>query len=150
MREVEIIAVGKLKEPYLREAENSFRQEISKKIPCRILTVQDEKTKDGAGLKEMDRVKEKEGFKIEHFLDPKAMVIVMDLKGKELNTKAFSDLILETLELDQKIQIIIGGSWGISDGVLQRAKKKITFSKMTYPHQLFRIMVLEELSRALL
>ncbi len=150
MREIEIIVVGKLKESYLRDAEDYFRQQLSKRIKCTIISVQDEKTKDGAGIKDLDRVKEKEGQKIERFIDSKAMLMAMDLQGKTMSSRAFSKLIQETLDNEIKVQIIIGGSLGISKGVLERSKKKITFSKMTYPHQLFRIMVLEELSRALM
>ncbi len=147
MKEIEIIAVGKLKESYLRDAENYFRQELSRQVNCKITTVQDEKTKDGAGLKDVERVKEKEGKKIEHLLDPKAMVIAMDLNGKEMSSSIFKKLILENIYDEKKIQIIIGGSLGIAEGVLKQSNKKITFSKMTFPHQLFRIMLLEELNR---
>lgn len=149
MKEIEIIAVGKLKEAYLRDAEHYFIKNISKRISFRIIIVSDEKTKDGASKKEMDRVKAKEGQKIEAILDSKAIVLAMALQGKSLSSQDFSKLILETVDLGLKIQIIIGGSLGISDAVLDRSQKKITFSKMTYPHQLFRIMVLEELSQAL-
>ncbi len=150
MREIEIIAVGKLKEEYLRNGENYFQKELSKKIAFRIITVADEKTKDGAGFKEVDRVKNKEGEKILNYIDSKAMVMAMDLGGREMKSSAFRELIHEALYDGVKIQIIIGGSLGISDEVLKKTNKRISFSKMTYPHQLFRIMLLEELSHALM
>ena len=150
MREIEIIAVGKFKEEYLRNAENYFQKELSKRITFRIITLMDEMTKDGAGIKEVDRVKRKEGEKIQRHIDSKAMVIAMDLGGKEVKSPAFKQLINEALYDNGKIQIIIGGSLGISEEVLKKTSKKITFSKMTYPHQLFRIMLLEELCHALL
>ena len=88
MREIEIIAVGKLKEEYLRNGENYFQKELSKKIAFRIITVADEKTKDGAGFKEVDRVKNKEGEKILNYIDSKAMVMAMDLGGREMKSSA--------------------------------------------------------------
>lgn len=149
MRQIEIIAVGKLKENYLKDAEQFFRQEISKKVMIKIIAVPDEKTKDGAGIKEITRVKEKEGQKILPYLDAKAMIMVMDLQGKEVKSVAFQKAINDTFFDGQKLQIIIGGSLGLSLEVLEKAKMKIAFSKMTYPHQLFRIMVLEELNQSL-
>ena len=77
------------------------------------------------------------------------MVMAMDLKGKTFSSSEFSKVIQKNLSDETKVQIVIGGSLGISDSILNKAQKRITFSKMTYPHQLFRIMVLEELSRAL-
>ena len=145
--EITIIAVGKLKEDYLQDAEKSFVRELAKRWPLRVVEVKDEKTKDGASEKELQRVKNLEGKGIMKHLDPRARIIAMDISGKCVSTLEFQRVLETYMDEGTKVQFIIGGSLGISDEVLSRAHQRISFGKMTYPHQLFRIMLLEEISR---
>lgn len=146
--EITIIAVGKLKEDYLQDAEKSFVRELAKRWPLRVVEVKDEKTKDGASEKELQRVKNLEGKGIMKHLDPRARIIAMDISGKSVSTQEFQRILEACVDEGTKVQFIIGGSLGISDEVLSTAHQRISFGRMTYPHQLFRIMLLEEISRA--
>lgn len=149
MMEIRLIAVGKLKEPYLRAAEEQLQKMVGKKVPMRIIEVPDEKTREQASEKEMDKVKDLEGQRILKQLDPKGQIYVMDLSGKKIKTKAFQGLVKEAIVDGTSLQLVIGGSLGLSKDVLKVAKGRISFGEMTYPHQLFRIMLLEELKKCL-
>ena len=142
--EIEVITVGKLKEAYLREAEEVYLMAIGRNCKIRVLELKDEKTKDGAGQKELSRVKDLEGEGILKKLDAKAMIIAMDIGGRKVSTAEFRDT-LDKVGPEGKVQFVIGGSLGLSENVLQMATKSISFGEMTYPHQLFRIMLLEEI-----
>lgn len=117
---------------------------IGRNCKIRVLELKDEKTKDGAGQKELSRVKDLEGEGILKKLDTKAMIIAMDIGGRKVSTGEFRDT-LDKIGPEGKVQFVIGGSLGLSENVLQMATKSISFGEMTYPHQLFRIMLLEEI-----
>lgn len=142
---IEIIVIGKLKEEYLRKAEATFVQNIGKASSIKIIELKDEKTKDGAGEKELTRVKDLEGQSVLKYLDAKATSIAMDISGKKVTSSQFRDEIDKVRNLEGKIQFVIGGSLGLSENVLSKVTKRISFGSMTYPHQLFRIMLLEEI-----
>lgn len=147
--EIDIIAVGKLKENYLRSAQESLLKLLNHRARISVIEIKDEKTKEGASLKELERVKNLEGKSILKHLDSRGKIIAMDLRGK----KTTSDALKKMLEMEamdgQKIQFIIGGSLGISEEVLDMAHRRISFGSMTYPHQLFRVMLLEELTKSI-
>ena len=147
--EIDIIAVGKLKENYLRSAQESLLKLLSHRARISVIEIKDEKTKEGSSLKELERVKNLEGKSILKHLDSRGKIIAMDLRGK----KTTSDALKKMLEMEamdgQKIQFIIGGSLGISEEVLAMAHRRISFGDMTYPHQLFRVMLLEELTKSI-
>jgi len=145
--DIEIIAIGKLKEEYLRKAEATFIRSIGKVSSIRLIELKDEKTKDGAGEKEILRVKELEGQSIQKYLDAKATSIAMDICGKKVTSSQFRDEMDKARSLEGKIQFVIGGSLGLSEKILNQVTKRISFGEMTYPHQLFRIMLLEEIQK---
>lgn len=143
--EIRILCVGKLKEDYLREAEEKLSKAIGKKVKISICEVADEKTKEGASEKEMEKVKTVEGQKMLKHLLPGGKVIAMDLRGKKLKSVKFKQMMSKIMDEEPVVQFIIGGSLGISKEILAKAHQKISFGDMTYPHQLFRIMLLEEI-----
>lgn len=144
---INIICVGKLKEKYWVMAENEYSKRLSRFVKLNLIQLPDEKL---TGNDSLDNIaKEKEGEKIISKIPKNSFVIAMDIKGKQLSSEEFSKQI-ENLSITGKsnITFIIGGSIGISDSVLKKADKKISFSKMTFPHQLFRIMLLEQIYRS--
>ncbi len=145
--EIEIIVIGKLKEDYLRKAEATFVRSIGKASSMKIIELKDEKTKDGAGEKELHRVKDLEGQSVLKYLDTKATTIAMDISGRKVTSSQFRDEMDKVRSQEGKIQFVIGGSLGLSENVLNKVTKRISFGSMTYPHQLFRIMLLEEIQK---
>lgn len=145
---ITIITVGKLKEKYLKEAIEEYSKRLGRYCKLEIVELADEKTPDNASEKEEEAIKEKEGQGILSKIKDNMFVIAMDLKGKQLTSEEFANYI-ENLGVmgDSNIAFIIGGSLGISKSVLARANYKLCFSKMTFPHQLFRVMLLEQIYR---
>lgn len=146
--EISIITVGKLKEDYLRKAQEIFLKEIGNRIRIRVIEVKDEKTKENASEKELSRVKNLEGSGIMKHLDLKGKIIAMDISGRRTTSETLRKMLTDEWADESKIQFIIGGSLGISDEVLNLAHKRVSFGPMTYPHQLFRVMLLEELTKS--
>ncbi|ACQ52682.1 23S rRNA (pseudouridine(1915)-N(3))-methyltransferase RlmH [Clostridium botulinum] len=146
---ISIISVGKIKEKFLKAAIDEYSKRLSKYCKLNIIEVPDEKTPDNASLKEENIIKEKEGTLILKHIKDNSFVIALDLKGKSIASEEFSDLI-ENCRLtgNSTIAFVIGGSLGLSEQVLSRANYRLSFSKMTFPHQLFRVMLLEQVYRA--
>ncbi|WP_238918930.1 23S rRNA (pseudouridine(1915)-N(3))-methyltransferase RlmH [Clostridium sp. YIM B02555] len=145
---ITIITVGKIKEKYLRDAIDEYSKRLGRYCKLDIVELADEKTPDNASEKEEEAIKEKEGLGILSKIKDNMFVIAMDLGGKQLTSEEFSSYI-ENLGVtgNSNIAFIIGGSLGISKSVLARANYKLCFSKMTFPHQLFRVMLLEQIYR---
>lgn len=143
-----IITVGKLKEKYLKDAVEEYSKRLSRYCKINIVEVQDEKTPENASKKDEDIIKEKEGSRISKHISDSMYVVAMDLKGNTMTSEQFSDLIGNLgLQGRSNIAFIIGGSLGVSKEILQRADYKLCFSRMTFPHQLFRVMLLEQIYR---
>lgn len=148
MLEIRILSVGKLKEKYLTSAQESLIGKISKRHKISLIEIKDEKTIDGAGAKEEERVRYTEGQRILSAMKEKGRVIVLDVSGKLVNEDYWSKKIRGYDEGNGLIYLVIGGSLGISKEVLQISDERVSFSRMTYPHQLFRIMLLQEIAEA--
>ncbi|WP_461207018.1 23S rRNA (pseudouridine(1915)-N(3))-methyltransferase RlmH [Clostridium sp. DL1XJH146] len=145
---ITIICVGKLKEKYLKAAIDEYSKRLSRYCKLDIIEVSDEKTPDGASLKDEEIIKGKEGDKILKHIKDNAFVIAMDLNGKNLTSEEFAEFIKDAGVMGKSnLVFIIGGSLGLSKKVLQRSNYKLCFSKMTFPHQLFRVMLLEQVYR---
>ena len=145
---ITLITVGKIKEKFLRDAIDEYSKRLSKYCKLEIIEVSDEKTPDNASEKEELQIKEKEGSKILSKIKDNAYVIAMDLKGKNLSSEEFSSFIDNCgIQGHSNLVFVIGGSLGLSKDVLNRANYKLCFSKMTFPHQLFRVMLLEQIYR---
>lgn len=145
---ITIITVGKLKEKYLKDAIDEYSKRLSRYCKLDIIELPDEKTPDNASEKEELAIKEKEGQAILNKIKDNMFVIAMDLGGKQLMSEEFAGYI-DNLGVtgNSNIAFVIGGSLGISKSVLARANYKLCFSKMTFPHQLFRVMLLEQVYR---
>ncbi|WP_459479733.1 23S rRNA (pseudouridine(1915)-N(3))-methyltransferase RlmH [Clostridium saccharoperbutylacetonicum] len=145
---ITIITVGKIKEKYLRDAIDEYSKRLGRYCKLDIVELSDEKTPDNASEKEEEAIKEKEGQGILSKIKDNMFVIAMDLGGKQLTSEEFSNYI-DNLGVtgNSNIAFIIGGSLGISKSVLARANYKLCFSKMTFPHQFFRVMLLEQIYR---
>lgn len=146
---ISIITVGKLKEKYLKMAIDEYSKRLSRYCKLEIIELQDEKTPENASEKEEELIKEKEGRAILAKIKDNAYVVALDLKGKELTSVELSEFISDCgLRGNSNIVFVIGGSLGIAKEVLKRADYKLCFSKMTFPHQLFRVMLLEQIYRS--
>ncbi|ONI43909.1 23S rRNA (pseudouridine(1915)-N(3))-methyltransferase RlmH [Candidatus Epulonipiscium fishelsonii] len=146
---LDIVCVGKLKEKYLLEGIQEYSKRLSKYCKMQIIEIADEKTKDGASANEENIIKQKEGEKILRAIKENSYIVALDLKGEMLTSEQFADFIQKRgLNRDSYITFIIGGSLGISKDVLSKAHYTLCFSKMTFPHQLFRVMVTEQIYRA--
>lgn len=146
---ITLITVGKLKEKYLKEAIKEYSKRLGRYCKLNIIELADEKTPDNASEKDELLIKEKEGKTILSKVRETDYVIALDLGGKDLTSEEFSKFIDRcAVTGNSNITFIIGGSLGLSDEVRRRANYKLCFSKMTFPHQLFRVMLLEQIYRA--
>lgn len=149
MIHINIICVGKIKENFLKDAINEYSKRLTKYCTLTITELPDEKISNNASNKELLIVKEKEAENILNNLRKDSYIICLDLKGKQFTSEEFSQKIENiSLHYNSSITFIIGGSLGISNEILSKANELISFSKMTFPHQLFRVLLLEQIFRA--
>lgn len=146
---VTIISVGKIKEKFFTQAIKEYTKRLSKY--CKLIeeVVPDEKADGNFSPAEIGQVKLKEGQKILNKIPKNSYVIVLDIRGIQLSSEEFAQK-LNTLGIEgvSDITFIIGGSNGLSEEVINRAGFKLSFSKMTFPHQLFKVILLEQIYRA--
>ena len=142
------IAVGKIKEKFFEDAIGEYSKRLSRYCKLEILQVPDEKTPDNASETVETQIKEKEGERILSKIPEGAYVIALAIEGKMLDSEELAEKI-NTLGITGTSQIvfIIGGSLGLSGQVLERADYKLSFSRMTFPHQLMRVVLLEQVYR---
>lgn len=146
---IEIVCVGKIKEKYLEDAIKEYSKRLSRYVKLKITEQKDEKTIDGQSAALDLKVKETEGARIISALKDDAVKIVLDLNGRELSSPEFATRIQDYMVSGKgTIQFIIGGSLGLSSEVIKRADFLLKFGEMTYPHQLMRVMLLEQIYRA--
>jgi 23S rRNA (pseudouridine1915-N3)-methyltransferase len=146
---ISIICVGKLKEKYLKSAIDEYSKRLTRYCKLDIVEVSDEKTPENASEKEETLIKEKEGICILKHVKDSMFVVTLDLKGKMLSSEELSAFIKESgINGNSNIAFIIGGSLGLSKAVLERANFSLCFSKMTFPHQLMRVILLEQIYRS--
>lgn len=146
---ITILCVGKVKEKFYRDAIDEFVKRLSRYCKLEIIEVADEKTQEQASETEIRIVKEKEGERILKNIKDDAYVITLCIDGKQLDSEELSDKIEKLgLQGSSHIYFVIGGSLGLADEVIKRADFKLSFSKMTFPHQLMRVILLEQIYRA--
>ena len=139
---IKLIVIGQLKEKYLKEAVEEYKKRISKYTNIEIIELKDE------GLVEDNKAIELEGEKIKKHISNKDYVITLEIEGKELSSEEFAEKIESIQTINPNIVFVIGGSYGISSTVKERSNYKLSFSKMTFPHQLFRVILLEQIYRS--
>lgn len=149
MLHINIICVGKLKEKYLQEAVLEYSKRLSKYCILTITELQDEKLPNNLNDSLASIVKEKEASNIISHIEKGSYVIALDLKGKQYTSEDFSNKLADiSINNSSNITFIIGGTLGLSEKVLKCSNELICFSKMTFPHQLIRVFLLEQIFRA--
>lgn len=146
---ITIVAVGKVKEKFYRDAIAEFEKRLSKYCKLEIVEVADEKTPDNASASQELQIKAKEGDRIQSAIKDDMHVIALAIEGKQLSSTELADKI-DKLGISGRssIAFVIGGSLGLDERVLKRADFKLSFSPMTFPHQLMRVILLEQIYRA--
>jgi len=146
---IDIAAVGKIKEKYLAEGIMEYSKRLGRYCSLRILEVEDEKTPETMSDREKEEVKRKEGERLLSRIPDQALVIALAIDGKQLSSEELSERISDIMvKGTSHIVFVIGGSLGLSDEVLARSQMKLSFSRMTFPHQLMRMILLEQIYRA--
>lgn len=146
---ITIICVGKIKERFYRDALDEYAKRLSKYCKFEIVEVADEKTPDKASPVEEEMIKEKEAGRILAKIKPDSFVCTLEIEGKQLASTELADW-MEKAAIGGKSQIcfVIGGSLGLHKSVLTRSDFALSFSKMTFPHQLMRVILSEQIYRA--
>ncbi|TFB21136.1 23S rRNA (pseudouridine(1915)-N(3))-methyltransferase RlmH [Filobacillus milosensis] len=146
--DIKIISVGKLKEKYLKQGIDEYLKRLSPYAKVKIEEVPDEHAPESLSEAEKEEVKNKEGVKLLTKLSTDTYVITLEIDGKQLTSEAFAKKLDELATYGRsKVAFVIGGSLGLSDEVKERSDFSISFSKMTYPHQLMRLILLEQVYR---
>jgi len=146
---IRILSVGKLNEPYIKEAQAEYLKRLGSYTKIEIIEVSEQKAPEKLSPAEEQQVKNKEGQHLLQKIKPGEFVFALDIQGKQVTSIAFSQK-LEALALDSRSELafVLGGSLGLSNEVLNRADLRLSLSKMTLPHQLCRIVLLEQIYRA--
>lgn len=149
MLHIEIICVGKLKEDYLKSAILEYSKRLSKYCVCNIVELPDEKLPTPLSDADKRKIVEKESNSILNHIKENSYVIALDLKGKQYTSEEFSEkLSYIALHENSTITFLIGGTLGMSQELLSHCNELLCFSKMTFPHQLIRVFLLEQLFRS--
>ena len=146
---ITVVAVGKIKEKFYTDAIGEYGKRLSRYCRLEMIQVADEKTPDGASEALERQIKEREGARILSQIREGAYVIALAIEGKMRTSEEMAQK-MERLGIEGKSQVVfvIGGSLGLSEKVLRRADEKLSFSKMTFPHQLMRVILLEQIYRS--
>ena len=149
MLHINIVCVGKIKEKYLKDAITEYSKRLSRFCKLNIVELSDEKIPDSASKATEEIIKNKEGQNILSHLDSGSYIIALDLAGKQYTSTELSQKIDNIASsTNSNITFIIGGSLGLSKDVLCKCNELISFSKLTFPHQLIRVFLLEQLYRS--
>ncbi len=148
MIKVTLIALGKLKEAYLREAVLEYTKRLSRYCDLDIIELEPIKLPDMPSRAQIDAVLEKEADMIIKKIPKNCDVYPLCVEGKQFSSEEFAENVAELSQQGRGIALIIGSSYGLSEQVKAIAKTRLSLSKMTFPHQLFRVMLLEQVYRA--
>lgn len=146
---ITIFTIGKLKEKYLFQAEREYLKRLQAYAKIEVIELAEEKAQEPIYPAEIEQILRKEGERIIRYLHPDSYLIALAIQGKSLSSEKFADTFHQLTTYGQSdISFVIGGSFGLSPEVLNRAKLLLSFSAMTFPHQLIRIFLLEQIYRA--
>ena len=141
---ITILTVGKIKEKYLKDAIAEYAKRLSRYCKLEIVEVADEKTIENAR-----QIRDKEAERLMKYIREDAYVITLEIKGKQLTSEELSEKINQLgIQGKSHIIFVIGGSIGLGDEILKRSDYALSFSKMTFPHQLMRVILLEQIYRS--
>lgn len=145
---ITVVCVGKVKEKFYRDAIAEYEKRLSKYCRLEIIEVADEKTPDGASEAMEEQIKAREGARILEKIKPDAFVCTLEIGGKKLSSEGLSEWMKRlTVSGNSHIAFIIGGSLGLHKTVTERSDMALSFSDMTFPHQLMRVILLEQIYR---
>lgn len=145
---ITVLTVGKIKEKYLRDAIVEYTKRLSRYCKLEIIEVADEKTPDNASENAEEMIRQKEAERLLKYIREDAYLITLEIGGKQLTSEEFSEKIEKLgIQGTSHIIFVIGGSIGIGKAVLEKADYALSFSKMTFPHQLMRVILLEQIYR---
>ena len=139
---IKIITVGQIKEKYLQDAINEYKKRLSKYTNIEVIEVKDE------GLVEEVKAIKLEAEKIKKHINDRDYIVTLEIEGKQMTSVEFANKIDNILIENSNVDFIIGGSYGLSDDIKNMSRLQLYFSKMTFPHQLFRVLLLEQIYRA--
>ena len=146
---ISILAVGKIKEPFYRDAVREYEKRLSRYAALEITEVADEPASENLSAAQIRQVTEKEGIRLLAKEKPGAYRIALCIDGKRMDSVAFSQHLGEKIDGGiGRIEFLIGGSNGLSEEAVKSADLKLSFSDMTFPHQLMRVILLEQIYRA--
>lgn len=146
---ITVICVGKVKEKFYREAITEFSKRLSGYCRLEIIEVADEKTPDSAGEALEEQIKKKEASRILKYIKEDAFLFTLEIQGKQYDSVGLSERLEKLMTMGKShIQFVIGGSLGLHESVAERADEAISFSRMTFPHQLMRVILLEQIYRS--
>ncbi len=139
---IKIVCVGKIKEKYLKDAIAEYQKRISKYTKLNIIEVKDYDYDD------INKVLQAEKEQIEKYIDSKDYLITLEIEGKQITSEELAKTLDNTLTINSNITFVIGGSYGIDQSIKNKANFHLSFSSLTFPHQLFRVLLLEQIYRA--
>ncbi|MCI2876654.1 23S rRNA (pseudouridine(1915)-N(3))-methyltransferase RlmH [Staphylococcus hominis] len=146
---ITILAVGKLKEKYWKQAIAEYEKRLGAYSKIEMIEVPDEKAPETMSDKEIEQVKEKEGQRLLAKIKPQATVITLEIQGKMLSSEGLAKELQQRMTQGQSdFVFVIGGSNGLHQNVLNRSNYALSFSKMTFPHQMMRVVLIEQVYRA--
>lgn len=145
---INVIAVGKIKEKYFTDAISEYTKRLSRFAKLMITEVADERIPDNASEKELEKIKNTEGDKILSKLPPSSFVIAMCIEGEEISSEGLADKIADISMVSGSITFIIGGSLGLCSSVKSVSNLRLSIGPITLPHQLMRVVLLEQIYRA--
>ena len=137
---IKIICLGSIKEKYIKEAIEDYQKRISKYIKLEIIELKDEKDTSNPLKKEKEDI-------LKH-INPKDNIVLLDIKGKQYTSEEFANFINKEITTYSNITFIIGSSNGLDEDIKKLTNKKVSFSSLTFPHQLFRVILLEQIYRS--
>lgn len=145
---ITVLCVGKIKEKYFTDAVQEYTKRLSRYCKPEIIEVADEKTPDRASEHEEELIRKKEGERLKKYIKEDSYVIALAIEGKQYSSEEFADKLHRLgLHGESHIIFLIGGSIGLWEELLQEADELLSFSKMTFPHQLMRVVLLEQVYR---
>lgn len=139
---IKIICIGKIKESFYREAIQEYQKRLSKYTKLEIIELPDVTTSN------IEENIKKEGNMIQKYINPKDYIVTLEIEGTQVSSESFANKIDSIYQTNSTITFIIGGSYGLDSRIKQMGHWSLSFSKMTFPHQLFRVVLLEQIYRA--
>ena len=149
MQQITVLCVGKIKEKYLNDAINEYSKRLSRYCRLNVTEVADECTPDNAGEAEENLIRQKEGARLIRALPQNAFIVTLEIGGRQYSSTELAEQISRLgVEGNSHIVFVIGGSLGLGSEILERSNMRLSFSKLTFPHQLMRVILLEQIYRS--